>query len=214
MAIANDGPQGPHRGRIGNMVYYPLNGQNVGRRIGRLTKPATEAQIKHQQVMKLVAPFLSSLLEFINVGFSVEKLGTTKNAYNIAMQVNIHEIVAGEYPDLTIDYSKVILSKGILKPAQNPAAELVTDGIRFSWDTNPQMPWAESTDQVMMLAYYPLQEKVFYTLFGKDRLSGSDSLPIPDDLLDQPVYTYISFVSANRRQLADSTFISGFNLGG
>jgi len=42
MAIANDGPQGPHRGRIANMVYYQLNGQNVRRRIGRLTKPATK----------------------------------------------------------------------------------------------------------------------------------------------------------------------------
>ena len=212
MAIANDGPQGPHRGRIGNMVYYNLNGQNVGRRIGRLTKPSTENQIINQAKMKLVPPFLSSLSEFIKVGFSIEKLGTPKNAYNIAMGLNINEIVTGEYPALTIDYSKVILSAGVLKPAQNPAAEMTTDGINFSWDTNPQMPWEESTDQVMMLAYFPEQKKVFYTLFGKDRLAGTDSLPIPADLIDQPVYTYISFIAANRKQLANSTFINALNL--
>lgn len=212
MAIANDGPQGPHRGRIGNMVYYDLNGQNVGRQIGRITKPPTENQLKNWEVMKLVPPFLSSMLEFINLGFSVEKLGTTKNSYNIAMELNIKQIVTGVYPDLAIDYSKVTLSKGILKPAQNPTAEMEAEAIRFNWDTSPQMPWEESTDQVMMLACFPVQQKVFYTLFGKDRIAGSDSLAIPDDLLDQPVYTYISFVSANRRQLADSMFIGGLNL--
>jgi hypothetical protein len=33
---------------------------------------------------------------------------------------------------------------------------------------------AETTDQVMMLTYLPKQERVFYTLFGSSRLSGSD----------------------------------------
>ncbi|RZM18885.1 MAG: hypothetical protein EOO88_39585 [Pedobacter sp.] len=212
MAIANDGPQGPHRGRIGNMVYYDLNGQNVGRQIGRITTPPTENQLRNWEVMKLVPAFLKSVLEFINLGFSIEQLGTTSNSYNVAMKLNVTQIVTGDYPNLYIDYSKVILSKGILKPAQNPTAEMEAEAIRFSWDTNPQMPWEESTDQVMMLAYFPEQKKVFYTLFGKDRIAGNDSLPIPDDLLDQPVYTYISFVAANRRKLADSIFIGGLNL--
>lgn len=75
------------------------------------------------------------------------------------MQYNFHEIVAGAYPDLNIDYTKLLLSKGELKPAQYPIVETVPEGIRFSWDTNPQMPWPESSDQAMMLAYFPGEKK-------------------------------------------------------
>ncbi|WP_316788689.1 hypothetical protein [Pedobacter frigoris] len=41
MAIANNGPHGSHRGRIGNIVYYMLNGQPVSREIGITDKPPT-----------------------------------------------------------------------------------------------------------------------------------------------------------------------------
>jgi len=213
MAIAENGPQGSHRGRIGNMVYYTLNGQNIGRKIGRRTKPPTEGELRHRAMMKLVPPFLKKLLEFINPGFSAAALGTTKNAYNLAMEANFHNIVAGVYPDLTINYPEVILSKGVLKPAQNPLAELAPTGIQFSWDTNPQMAWPESSDQAMMLAYFPVEGKAVYTLFGKDRLSGADLLVLPEELREQPLYTYLSFISADRKQQADSTYTGAFNLG-
>lgn len=57
MAIADNGPQGRHYGKIGNMVYYTLNGQNIGRKIGRKTKPPTEAQFRHWAAMALVGRF-------------------------------------------------------------------------------------------------------------------------------------------------------------
>lgn len=213
MAIAENGPQGRHRGRIGNMVYYTLNGQNIGRKIGRRTKPPTEGELRHHAIMKLVPPFLKKLLEYINLGFSAAALGTTKNAYNLAMEANFHNIVAGAYPNLTIDYPKVILSQGILKPAHNPLAELVPTGIKFSWNTNSQMDWLESSDQAMMLAYFPEEDRAVFRLFGKDRLTGTDLLVLPEELQEQPMYTYLSFISEDRKQQADSIYTGAFNLG-
>ena len=212
MAIAENGPGGYHRGRIGNIVYYKLKGQNISRKIGRRTKPASEKQLAHWAKMGLVPPFFKTVLEFINIGFSVEAAGTTKNPYNIAIALNFNEIITGNYPHLKIDYTKVILSKGVLKPAQNPLAELTAEGVRFKWDTNPQMAWPESADQVMMLAYFPLERETVYLPFGSDRLSGTDLLILPEELLAKPMHVYLSFVSANRKRLSDSTYITGFNL--
>ncbi|MES2454832.1 MAG: DUF6266 family protein [Bacteroidota bacterium] len=211
MAIANNGPQGEHRGKVGNIVYYKLKGQNVARKTGRRTKPPTTLQLRHWAVMKLVPPFLKGLLDFINVGFSAEMVGTTKNAYNLAVEYNIKEIVKGEYPDLELDYTKVTVSKGILKPASNPVLSVVPEGIAYSWDTDPRMAWPESSDQVMMLAWFPGSQVACYTLFGNDRLLGSDILPIPEDLREEYMETYVSFISANRKQLSDSIYTGSFN---
>jgi len=211
MAITENGPQGAHRGKIGNLVYYILNGQQVARKNGRKTKPPTEAQLAHQAKVKLVNTFLKTIKDFIHVGFSIERLGTTKNAFNLAVEHNFHKIVSGTYPDLDLDYSKLLVSIGKLKPAQNPTVANDTEGLRFNWDTNPQMPFLEATDQVMMLAYFPVQRKSVCTLFGKDRLSGTDLLYLPEDFRAEYAETYIAFISSDRKQLSDSFYLGPLN---
>lgn len=211
MAISDNGPFGEHRGKIGNLVYYMLNGQQVARKNGRKLKPLSELQLRHLAKMKLINTFLKTLKEFVSVGFSIEKLGTVKNAFNLAVESNFQELVTGVYPDLEIDYPKLVLSRGKLKPAQNPAVMEVAEGFRFSWDTSPQMPFAESTDQVMMLAYFPLKGKAVYTLFGAERLAGTDVLQLSDSLKGEYAELYVAFISAGRKQLADSTYLGSFN---
>lgn len=213
MAIANNGPGGDHRGRLGNVVYYKLNGQQVSREIGRTTKPPTEKQLASRLATKMCSGFLESVKEFINVGFGLEAQGTTSNAFNVAVKYNRKQIVAGVYPNLSIDYKKVVLSAGKLKQAENWQVTEIPEGLRYSWNTDPQMAWPEATDQVMMLAYFPEKEKVFYTLFGSSRLSGSDVLEIPSSLQGTYMETYMSFVAADRKQVGDSVYTGSFNSG-
>ncbi|WP_316837084.1 DUF6266 family protein [Pedobacter nutrimenti] len=211
MGIANNGLHGPHTGRIGNIVYYVLNGKNVARKIGKTTKPPSLAQLKVRLITKLVSQFLSPLKEFIHVGFSIEHLGTDKNAFNLAVEYNKPQVVKGTYPNLEIAYDKVLLSKGSLKPVVNLHTEECPAGLCFNWDTNPQMAWQESTDQAMVLVCFPEQKKVFYTLFGSSRLSGSMEQAFPASLKGKYMESYISFISADRRQLSDSTYAGCFN---
>lgn len=211
MAIAENGPGGNHRGKLGNAVYYMLNGRNVTRGIGVTLKPPTELQLKHRMGTKLSSGLLSRLLDFLHTGFSVEALMAKDNAFNQAVKYNKKNIIKGSYPDLEIAYNQLLLSKGMLKPAQNCKVEPGASGLQYSWDTNPEMPWPETTDQVMMLAYFPKQEKVFYTLFGNSRLSGTDVLEIPPSLQGEYMETYVSFIAANRKQLSDSIYTGNFN---
>jgi hypothetical protein len=211
MAIAKNGPHGEHRGRIGNVVYYMLNGKLVSRKIGRSTKPPTLSQLSSRLETKICSEFISRIQDFTNIGFGIEMQGTDKNAFNLAVAYNKKNMFSGVYPDFKINYDLLILSKGILKPAQNPLVSQTEAGIQYTWNTDPKMAFPESTDQVMMLAYFPKAEKVFYTLFGSDRSSGTALLPIPASLKNQYMETYISFASADRKQLADSTYTGAFN---
>jgi hypothetical protein len=212
MAITENGPGGNHRGRLGNVVYYMLNGKNVSREIGVSTKPATPSQLKYRLATKLSSRLLTEMLEFLQTGFSIAALTARDNAFNQAVKCNKSKMFKGSYPDLEIAYDQLEVSIGRLKPAQNCNVVPTAIGLQYSWGTNPEMPWPETTDQVMMLAYFPKQEKVVFTLFGNNRLSGTDLLEIPPSLQSEYMETYVSFIAANRKQLANSTYTGSFNL--
>lgn len=211
MAIAENGPGGNHRGKIGNVVYYMLNGKNVSRGIGVTLKPPTELQLKSRMETKLSSGLLHRLLDFLNTGFGAEALTAKDNAFNQAVKYNKKNMIKGSYPHLELAYDQLLVSKGLLKPAQNCRVEQGDAGLQYSWDTDPEMPWPETTDQVMMLAYFPRQERVFYMLFGNSRLSGTDVLEIPPSLQGEYMETYVSFIAANRKQLSDSIYTGNFN---
>lgn len=212
MAIAKNGLFGFHTGKVGNLVYYELNGKNVVREIGKTTKPPTEKQLKVQMETDLMSAFFSKVLPFIKVGFSVVRLGTALNAHNIGMKQPRELIIKGLYPNLELAFDQIILSTGTLTPAVEPEVTPVAEGLRFSWHTDPQMEWSASSDQVMMLAYFPEEKIIAYQLFGSSRLSGTDVLDIPEPLRDKYMETYISFVAADRKELANSTYMGNFNL--
>nr|WP_294869833.1 DUF6266 family protein [uncultured Pedobacter sp.] len=211
MAIAENGPNGHHRGRIGNIVYYVLNGKNVSRTIGTSTKPPTNSQLRSRMVTKMSSGLFRNLLDFINTGFGIIAIQAMDNASNQAKSYNKNRIIKGVYPDLEIAYDQLQVSKGSLKPAQNWQVALYAEGLQYSWDTDPEMPWPDATDQVMMMAYFPKQEKVVFNLFGSSRFSGGDVLEIPPSLRGEYMETYVSFISANRKQVADSSYTGHFN---
>lgn len=210
MAITENGPGGHHRGRLGNIVYYVLNGKNLSREIGVSTKPLTEAQLKQNMLTKIRSQFFRDLLVFINTGFSMIARENLDNGFNQAVKNN-PDIIVGTYPNLEIAYDKVLISKGPLKPVQNWEVTETETGLQYNWDVDPQMAWPDATDQIMLLAYFPEQKKVFYTLFGTTRLSGSDFLEIPPSLRSKYMETYMSIISADRKQLSDSIYTGSFN---
>lgn len=211
MAIAENGPNGHHRGRIGNLVYYMLNGKNISRAIGRSTKEFSEPQLKQHLLTKMRSKLFKNLLGFINTGFSTAAIQAQDNAFNLAVKANKINIIKGTYPDLEIAYDQLLISTGTLLPAQNCQITPILAGLQYTWDNHPEMAWPESTDQVMMLAYFPKQERVFYTLFGNDRLAGMDVLEIPPSLQNEYMETYVSFIAANRKTLANSIYMGSFN---
>ncbi|WP_316815389.1 DUF6266 family protein [Pedobacter nyackensis] len=211
MAIASNGPNGFHRGRIGNVVYYVLNGQNVSRRIGEYPDPNTEKQQAARLKTKMCSAFLQHVNDFIEIGFGREALNTPKNSFNIAVAYNKPNMFNGTFPNLEIGYDLLILSKGPLTPAQNPKVIQTEAGLSFSWDADPKMPFPMNTDQVMLLAYFPKVKKSYYTLFGTNRSSGTALLQIPESLKDKYMETYITFASADGKTVADSTYTGSFN---
>lgn len=212
MAVSNNGANGVHIGRIGNLVYYMLNGRNICRKIGVYVDPKTEKQQITRLKTKMCSDFVKSVNDFINVGFSIEARNSiNKNAFNIAVAYNKPNMFHGNFPDFKIGYDLLTVSKGSLTPAQNPKVAQMETGLTFTWDTDPKMPFPMNADQVMMLAHFPGLDKSYYTLFGPERSSGTATLQIPASLRNKYMETYISFAAADRENIADSTYTGNFN---
>lgn len=211
MAVASNGPNGPHRGRIGNIVYYMLNGKNVSRNIGKYVDPNTEKQKTVRSKTKICSNLFKKINDFIYYGFSVEAKDNDKNAFNLAVAYNKSNMFIGDFPDFKIAYDLLIVSKGNLLPAQNPQVTQTETGLSFTWDTDPKMAYAMSKDQVMLLAYFPDLDKSYFTIYGPERQAGVATLQIPGSIRGKYMETYISFAAGDRTQMADSTYTGSFN---
>lgn len=179
MGKLDNGAYGHVSGKIGNLVSYTLNGTNVIRKIGRSAKPPTNAQRAVQQKLRLVNEFLNPIFGFIKVGFSFAAEEIKKYPHNVALSYNIKNAITGEYPNLSIDYSKAMLSMGTLTPAINPVASKLENGVKFTWEVSNDMAWKSKNDTAMLLLYFPDSSNAIYFLSGAKRAEGRDFIELP-----------------------------------
>lgn len=146
MGSLNNGPYGGLSGKVGNLVYYNLKGKNVVRKIGYTGKPPTPAKLANYQKMRVVNEFLQPILGFINVSFALAVAGTLKNPHNEELSYNKKNALQGEYPDISMDYPKALVSMGNLETAENHATILHPDGLEFTWDMPADIEWNRKND--------------------------------------------------------------------
>lgn len=208
MGKLKNGAFGGITGKVGNLISYNLNGQCVIRMVaGPSNKPPTINQVNSRQQMKILSAFFFGMETFLKTGFDPKAKGTTWNYYNFAVHYNKPQAITGFHPDLAIDYSKIIFSKGILPPAINPVVLRTPEGLQFSWEFPADTSWPNSEDQVMVMAYSPDTKENIFIQSGAKRTKGVETLILRPSMHNVPLETYISFISDDRLQAADSQYI-------
>lgn len=221
MARLKNGIFGPIIGKLANVVGYVRLGQPVLRSISpSVPKQRTPAQLAVNERFKVVMAFISPLTRFINVSFRVEVLGTTQIAQNAAVSYNVKNAVKGIFPGFEMDYSKALVSKGVLPTAHRPAVEFSDGLLTFHWEQDPETDRVRDRDQVMMVAFLPANNRAYYSLSGARRIAGTDVLEVHRiEKKDGKTYkkdlyieTYISFISDDRQSISDSVYVGRIDL--
>jgi len=101
-------------GKVGNIIGYHLNGQQVIWTSGVNNKPLSEKQLNNKLQMKVIMQFFHQMDTLIQMGFSPEARNTTKNYNNLAIAYNKPNALTGFYPDVAVDFSKIMISAGHL----------------------------------------------------------------------------------------------------
>ena len=210
MAIFTVGPFGRPSGKIGNVVFYELNGQLVGRRIGKPGKPSLK-QKANRQAMSATMEFLKPMTDFINVSFKSEAEGSLKNPHNLATSYNKKHALTGQYPDIKVDYSKVILSKGSLEMANDLKLSKGEEGINLSWNT-AGFENGRYDDILMVMVSHPDREHASSFLNAAKREDGSCFIPVHSEWIrNGQMEVYVCFKSANGQLISDSAYAGNLN---
>lgn len=194
MAEIRKGILGGVSGKVGNVIGGSWKGIDYVRSLptgGNSTN--TQAQIIQRFKFSLLMHFLQSFTEFLRIGF--KGLAVRQTAFNAAMSYNYHNAITGEYPDITIDYTKVAVSRGSLAAAVNPGCTSVEEGkVTLEWAENVGQNNASDSDVAMFVVYNPELEQSICVYDGGIRADGTSVIDLPVNYVGCDVHCYVSFV--------------------
>ncbi|RQO69655.1 hypothetical protein DBR43_16420 [Pedobacter sp. KBW06] len=202
---------GGFHGKIGNLVGYTLKGKYVIRKIGKSSKPLTPGRKANCQKMTLVNEILSPSLAVIRIGFRHLVAGTDKNEYNEAVSYNKKNAIQGTYPNISLDYTKVMMSMGPLPAAVRPGISQTGNKITFSWEVIAGQVDQYKDDRAMLVLYFPHSKESFYELISSKRTEGTYTLEISEKHANEYMEAYISFVKDDGRAVSDSSYAGALN---
>lgn len=151
MGIYNQGIYGPYSGRVGNVIGSFWKGRCVMRiRAASYTDANTIPQQTQRMKWRLVSAFLNANSKLVKLGFAA--VDDSLTAFNAAMKYNIPEAITGTFPELKLDLTKAVLSKGDLLAIEGGALTSTVPGsISVAWTNNSNNGDALATD-VMKLS--------------------------------------------------------------
>jgi hypothetical protein len=200
-----DGAFGDFSGKMGNYVFYKLNGKTVCRTIGTVEK-ITDSQDEVLMRTRVVSPFLKPLKEFIRIGFKNTPKPQDWTFSSMASSVNKPGAVKGKYPNLEMNYEKVIVSLGSIPSPKDPVVSIVDQGLEFKWEPDIEAEGADTSDQIMVLAYFPATNKALFMTSGARRTEGLQVLKLPSLAANTIIETYISYVADDRNDVSNSVY--------
>jgi len=195
MATHRQGVHGGFKGRIGNIVGSTWKGQNVMKiRPASVSNPRTPAQLNVRTRFALMGHLLSTQRRLVSTGFKAYAEGGT--AFNAAMKYNLAHGIAGAYPDLSVDYSQVRLSRGTL-PVLSGLQVAVSSALSFdlTWVDNSSMSLA-SPDDLLMIGVYDPETASGYTLLGAFKRSDTSGMvTLPDNWSGRQIELFVFVAS-------------------
>ncbi|HET6527620.1 MAG TPA: DUF6266 family protein [Balneolaceae bacterium] len=206
MAKIKDGIFGGFSGRVGNVVGFFRNGKYHLRSVAAHAKnPKTKAQQTHRGKFRLASKLVARVKPFIKKGFSTVPGKTPRGA---AMSFNMRSAIAGEHPDLYIDYPQVIVARGLLIGAKEPSVRADDAGnLVFKWQDNTGEGNAKKNDKAMLLAIHPGKKYCAYKLEGTQRNAKQDILELPKTFKGDEIHAYIAFISKDETLVSNSIYL-------
>lgn len=213
MGLVKSGVAMGFSGNVGNLSYsQQADGTTTVRAKPKpSSKPATVLQLACRQKTALCAAFLKPINNFIGIGFRLEGKLKGMNSYNAAAAFLRKNSITGDYPDLRIDYSKILVTKGEMEPPKNAEVSRSEFGFLFKWDNDEENRGIYYTDQIMLLAYFPALGKAAYVTAGAQRIKGIEMLTLGGIKKGYTAEVFIAFIEDNRKSISNSVHLGQLN---
>ena len=207
MATITQGITGPFVGKVGPVVGYVSRGKAIMRGRPKINKSREPSLLQRQQHAKfsLMNRFLQPIISFLNKTKKTVDIDLT--GYNKAFSYNVKNAIAGAYPDVMIDFTMVLLTRGDLPNVKASQAESISSGqITFHWTDNSGTGLARADDKIFVAVYCKDLSDWIYGLDLAERSAGSYIFDAAK-FSGQPVQAYIGFLSSDGKEVSDSLHV-------
>ncbi|MHA4893646.1 DUF6266 family protein [Pedobacter sp. PWIIR3] len=211
MGKATNGVNGSVSGKVGNAVFYVVNGEGFVRSRPRKRRgKKTKKEKSNTDGFSKVQHFMKPLKTYLRIGY--KDYGTKTGGYRGAVSYALNNAIDGEYPNQFVNPEKVRVSGGDLHfPATAAVALGLDDVLTFTWSTEIGEN-GNDYDQVFMLAYSPVEDGLLNGLkvgqpTGAFRKTGTDSLQLTRDNEAVEYHVYMGFVARDRSSQAHSLYM-------
>ena len=127
--------------------------------------------------------------------------------YNVATSKNVKLCIAGKYPSLGFDPSKLVLSEGSLEGVEIYAASIKNNVATLTWTDNSDEQSANMNDFAMPMVYNFSKCKAIYSLEKASRVDGNTTLDIPASWKNDKLSCYIAFAAVETNAVSDTIYI-------
>jgi len=211
MGTIKKGILGGFSGKVGTVVGSSWKGIAYMRSLPlKVKNPRTERQMNQRSKFALSLNYLKPMTELIRVGWKQYAYG--QSAFNAATSYLIAGAIKGNYPNYSIDPTKVLISRGALTSAVNAMAIPVSGAINFEWDDNSGLSSAKPTDKALLAVVNTDKSEAVFDTAGAARSEAAQTLSLPSNWSDDTVEVYMGFVSEDGREVANSVYLGSFTV--
>jgi len=205
MGKYSQGILGAFSGKVGTVVGASWRGIKYMRSLAakRGNSRASEKQLEQQARFALIAGFLRPVKPLLELGFKSYAVG--KTGYNSASSYNLKNALTGQIPNLQIDYSMVLVSRGDLVGAKSLSVSSATaTQLDIVWQDNSGQAKAKPEDQLIVAVFFPALGEAAYVIGAVERQEESFVYELPAEYSGETAEVYISWVSADEKEVATS----------
>lgn len=211
MAKYDKGILGPFRGMVGSVVGALFRGKPIMKSKGPSTrKNSAPKQLIQQAKFKMTSKLIRGFKKLFETTYAVNAQGRTPR--NIALGQIIQDAFTGVYPDLQIDYAKVMISQGSLeKPIAATATLPDGENMIWRWDPDSAKDGSNPEDLAIVAVYCPEYNNTHFLLSGPKRSEASSTMEVTT-FAGKIVHTYMAFISPDGLKISDSVYTGQFNV--
>lgn len=199
MAIVRKGLNGLFIGKVGYMVSYMLNGQQVVRSLpNRSKRKPSQLALINQMRMKVSSEFLRPLKYILEFGYQhIAPKGSRVGTFQAAQSYVFKNAL--DYHEDGMPYvnpEKVKVFRGELDPPQDLAVKRTGDMLSFSWKKG-------NSGILIIFAYSESRKFMAFNDQAAPAEAGTCSWDIN---IDEPVHIYAGFYQMIGNGLSDSVY--------
>ncbi len=207
MATYKKGILGVFSGKVGTVIGASWKGIDYMRSLPKSSSKApTDKQQDQRFRFALVNNFFGPVKHLIAIGYKTGKNGVTP--LNSAVSYHLREAVTGISPDFSIDFPKVVYSKGELLSPWNAVAAVTAAGkIDFAWTDNTALALAAANDKVILIVYNPATNQYLLVENGAMRADASIVVDTPPNFGGDTVHCWMAFFAADGSAASTSVYL-------